>query len=194
MRNFFTRVLALMTLLAAIMLSGCAKPPEAEKAAAKSAMDTAVTAEALRYATSDFDRAKKIWDSAEARLKEKQYGEAKKGYIEAKAGFEKAAEAVPAGKKAVVGEVNADELKRALALVEEDWKNLQTLYRKVEAKLEKKKLWENDAKTFTENLKTAKSQLDTDPVSAKLKIDSLRPIIVSYTVLFKELEGIRKKR
>jgi predicted Zn-dependent peptidase len=38
----------------------------------------------------------------------------------------------------VVGDVNTDELKAAVARLEEDWKNLQTLAKKVEAKLEKK--------------------------------------------------------
>jgi hypothetical protein len=59
----------------------------------------------------------------------------------------------------------------------------------VEAKLEKKKLWETDAQTFTERLKAAKDMLATDPVSAKLKIDSLKPFISSYTELFKQLEA-----
>jgi hypothetical protein len=127
-------------------------------------------------------------------MKEKKYPEAKQGYIDAKAAFEKATGAVAAGKKAVVGEVNTDELKTAVARLEEDWIKLQALAKKVEAKLEKKKLWENDSKTFTERLKTAKDMLATDPVSAKLKIDALKPFISSYTALFKQLEVAPEKR
>jgi len=184
----------MMTVLAAVVFSGCAQPPAAEKSAAKTAMDAAVSAEAPRYASADFAAAVKLWDTSETQVKEKKYPEAKQGYIDAKAAFEKASGAVAAGKKAVVGEVSTDELKAAVARLEKDWQNLQILAKKVEAKLEKKKLWENDAKTFTERLKAAKDMTATDPISAKLKIDSLRPFIASYTELFKQLEAAPAKR
>jgi len=184
----------MMTVMLAVVFGGCSKPPEAEKSAAKTAMDAAVSAEAPRYASADFQAAMKFWDTAEAQVKEKKYPEAKQGYIDAKAAFEKASDAVAAGKKAVVGEVNTDELKAAVARLEEDWQNLQTLAKKVEAKLEKKKLWENDAKAFSERLKAAKDMIATDPISAKLKIDALRPFIDSYTKLFKQLDGSQRKR
>jgi hypothetical protein len=80
-----------------------------------------------------------------------------------------------------------------MASLEEDWKNLQILAKKVEAKLEKKKLWENDSKTLGERLKAAKDMIATDPISAKIKIDALRPLIASYTKLFKQLEGVPGK-
>jgi DNA primase large subunit len=191
MKNSKLFMAVIMILALAGMFIGCAKPPEAEKAAAKAAMDTAASAEAPRYASADFAAAMKIWDASEAQMKEKKYGEAKQGYIDAKAAFEKALGAVAAGKKAVVGEVNPDELKAAVASLEEDWRNLHTLARKVEAKLEKKKLWEIDAKTLGERLQAAKDMLATDPVSAKLKIDALRPSIDSYTKHFKQLEAAR---
>jgi hypothetical protein len=184
----------MMTVMLAVVFGGCSKPPEAEKLAAKTAMDAAVSAEAPRYASADFQAAMKIWDTSESQMKEKKYPEAKQGYIDAKAAFEKASGSVAAGKKAVVGEVNTDELKAAVARLEEDWKNLQTLAKKVEAKLEKKKLWENDARTFSERLKAAKEMVATDPISAKLKIDALKPFISSYTALFKQLEVAPEKR
>jgi hypothetical protein len=184
----------MMTVMLAVVFSGCSNPPEAEKSAAKTAMEAAVSAEAPRYASADFEEAIKIWDTSEAKVKEKKYTEAKQGYIDAKAAFEKASGSVAAGKKAVVGEVNTDELKAVVARLEEEWKNLQTLAKNVEAKLQKKKLWENDAKTFTEGLNTARDMIATDPVSAKLKIDSLKLFISSYTELFKELEAAPEKR
>jgi hypothetical protein len=179
----------MMTVMSAVVFSGCAQPPEAEKSAAKTAMEAAVSAEAPRYASADFQAAVTLWDTSEDQMKEKKYPEAKQGYIEAKAAFEKASGAVAAGKKAVVGDVNTDELKAALARLEEDWKNLQTLARKVEAKIEKKKLWENDSKNLSERLITAKDMIATDPISAKIKIDALRPLIDSYTKFFKQLEA-----
>lgn len=184
----------MMTVIVAVAVIGCSQPPEAEKAAARTAMDDAVSAEAPRYASADYAAARKLWDTSEAQVKEKKYTEAKQGYIDAKAAFEKATGAVAAGKKAVVGEVNTDELKTAVARLEEDWIKLQALAKKVEAKLQKKKLWENDAKTFTERLKAAKEMIATDPISAKLKIDALKPFISSYTALFKQLEGASGKR
>jgi soluble cytochrome b562 len=184
----------LMAVMVAVVFIGCSKTPETEKAAAKTAMEAAVSEEAPRYARADFEAAMKLWDTAEDQVKEKKYPEAKQGYIDAKAAFEKASDAVAAGKKAVAGEVNTDELKATVARVEEDWKNLQTLAKKVEAKLEKKKPWEADAKTFSEGLNTAKDMIATDPVSAKLKIDSLKPFISSYTELFKQLEAAPEKR
>lgn len=184
----------MMTVIVAVAVIGCSQPPEAEKAASRTAMDDAVSAEAPRYASADYAAARKLWDTSEAQVKEKKYTEAKQGYIDAKAAFEKATGAVAAGKKAVVGEVNTDELKTAVARLEEDWIKLQALAKKVEAKLQKKKLWENDAKTFTERLKAAKEMIATDPISAKLKIDALKPFISSYTALFKQLEGASGKR
>ena len=191
MKNFKLLTAAIIILAAIGSFIGCAKPPEAEKSAAKAAMDTAASAEAPRYASTDFNAAMKLWETTEAQMKEKKYGEAKQGYIDAQAAFEKALGAVAAGKKAVVGEVNTDELKATLARLEEDWKNLQALAKKVEPKLKKKKLWEIDAKTLGERLQAARDMLATDPVSAKLKIDATRPSVDSYTLQFKQLEAAR---
>jgi hypothetical protein len=186
-------LVSVMMIIVAVAVIGCSQSPEAERAAARTAMDDAVSAEAPRYASADYAAAKKLWNTAESQMKEKKYREAKQGYIDAKAAFEKAFGSVAAGKKAVVGEVNTDELKTAVARLEEDWKNLQALAKKVEAKLAKKKPWENDSRTFTERLKAAKEMVATDPVSAKLKIDSLRPFIDSYTETFKQIEAAPEK-
>ncbi len=56
----------------ALVVLGCAKPPEAEKSAAKTAMDAAVSAGAGKYATADFEAAKSLWDASEAQVTEKK--------------------------------------------------------------------------------------------------------------------------
>ena len=193
MKNAKWVVAVMMIMVSVSMFIGCTNPPEAEKSAAKTAMDAAVAAEAPRYARADFEAAMQLWDTSEVQVQEKKYKEAKRGYLAASAAFEKAEAAVAAGKKALVGEVNADELNAAIARLEADWENLQVLAKKLGAKLEKKKLWEADAKSFAEGLKAAKNMSAADPVSAKLKLDFLRPFIDSYTKIFKQLEAVPAK-
>ena len=60
-----------------LVLAGCAQPPEAEKQAAKGAMDAAVSGGADKYAVADLDAAKKVWETAESQMNEKKYQEAK---------------------------------------------------------------------------------------------------------------------
>jgi hypothetical protein len=173
-------ILVLMLVLA---FAGCAKPPEAEQQAAKAAMDAAVSAGADKYAAADLDAAKKIWESAEAQMKEKKYKEALPLYVDAKAAFEKAAGAVEAGKKAV-----AEEAKAALAGLEESWKGLDASARKVEKRLkERKEAWENDAKAFLAGLTTGKEMLEKDPIGAKAKLDELKAFIEKWDASLKEL-------
>jgi len=81
-------------------------PPEAEKQAAKGAMDAAVSSGADKYAVADLDAAKKVWETAESQMNAKKYKEAKQSYIDAKAAFEKARGAVEAGKKAASDEAS----------------------------------------------------------------------------------------
>ena len=101
MKHFKYSVSLMMVLALVLVFIGCSKPPEAEQKAAQAAMDAAVSAGADKYAAADLDAAKKVWDAAEAQVKDKKYKEAKQGYVDAKAAFEKAAGAVAAGKKAV---------------------------------------------------------------------------------------------
>ena len=91
MKHFKYSVSVMMVLALALVFIGCAKPPEAEQKAAKAAMDAAVTAGADKYAVADLEAAKKLWESAEAQVKDKKYKEAKQVYVDAKAAFEKAA-------------------------------------------------------------------------------------------------------
>jgi hypothetical protein len=71
-------------------------------------MDAAFAAGADKYAPAELEAANKVWDTAESRMKEEKYEEAKESYIGAKAAFEKAAAAVGAGKKAATDQANAE--------------------------------------------------------------------------------------
>lgn len=176
--------LSLIVFLAlALVVIGCAKPPEAEKSAAKTAMDAAVSAGAGKYATADFDAAKKLWDAAETKITEKEYKEAKQVYIDAKAAFEKAAGAAEAGKKILTDEANA-----AVASLEEGWTNLEGASQKVAKNMkDKKEMWDADVKAFAEGLKATKDMIATDPSGAKAKGGELRVIIDKWDATFKEL-------
>jgi hypothetical protein len=179
--------LSLIVFLAlALVVVGCAKPPDAEKSAAKSVMDAAVAKNAAKYATAEFDAAKKLWTAAEAKMAEKEYKDAKQIYIDAKAAFEKTAGAAEAGKKIVTDEANA-----VVAGLEEGWKNLEGAAQKVAKKMkkmkDKKDMWDADVKAFAEGLKTTKDMIATDPSGAKLKGGELKAIIDKWDATFKEL-------
>ena len=183
MKHFKYSVSFMMVLALALVFIGCAKPPEAEKSAAKAAGDTAVAAGAEKYAAADFSAAKNLWDTSEVKMNEKKYEEAKQGYINAKAAFEKAAAATTAGKKAITDEVNV-----AVAGLEEGWKNLETAAKGVEKKMkDKKDAWEADTKAFVDGLKAGKDMIATDPAGAKAKTGELKAIIDRWDAAFKEL-------
>jgi len=182
-----------VSLLAVIALAlvfiGCAKPPEAEKAAAKTALDAAVSAGADKYAGADFQAAKKLWDAAEAKMANKEYKEAKPVYVDAKAAFEKAAGAAAAGKKAL-----ADEVTAAAADLEGVWKSLEAAAKKVEKKLkDKKDAWAADGKTFAEGLKATKDMIAADPLGAKEKAGELKALIEKWDAAFQELASAPAK-
>ncbi len=183
MKTVKLSVVVLVILTLGILLVGCAKPPEAEKEAAKKAMDAAMSAGADKYAPADLEAAKKVWGTAESQVKDKKYKEAKQSYIDAKAAFEKTAGAVEAGKKALTEQANA-----ALKTVEENWKKLSTTAKKMEAKLkEKKEAWTTDAKAIDESLGKAKEIIASAPAEAKAKLDELKGMIDKWENTFKEL-------
>lgn len=161
---------------------GCTKPPDAEKQAAKTAMDAAMSAGADKYAAADLDAAKKTWDTAESQMKEKKYKEAKQSYIDAKAAFEKTSRAVEAGKKA------ADEANATIATLQEVWKNLEATAKKMEKKMkDQKKAWGTDAKTFSEGIDKVKGMIAADPSGAKAKLGELKAIADKWNNTFKEM-------
>jgi hypothetical protein len=173
----------LMVIALALAFTGCAKPPEAEQQAAKTAMDAAVAAGADKFAAADLDAAKKLWEASEAQVKEKKYKEAKQGYVDAKAAFEKATGAVAAAKKAVTVEVTA-----AVVALEEGWKGIEESSKKLEKRLkDKKDAWEADAKAFADSLKAAKEMVSADPLGAKAKAGELKTVIDKWDAAFKEL-------
>ena len=165
---------------------GCAKPPEAEKQAAKSAMDAAISAGADKYAADKLDAAKKIWDTAESQLKEKKYEEAKKSYIDATTAFEKAS--TEAGKKAAADQANA-----ALATVEESWKNAEATAKKMGKKLKEKEAWTADAKAISEGLAKAKEMIAANPFQAKTKLGELKTMVDKWENTFKEMAAAPAK-
>lgn len=189
MKQFKCAVSFMMVLALVLFFIGCAKPPEAEKSAAKVAMDKAIAAGAEKYAAADFKAAKAIWDGAEAQMTAKKYDEAKKGYVEAKAAFEKAPAAIEAGKKAMTEEANA-----LVASLEEGWKNLETAAKGAAKKMkDKKEAWEADTKTFTDGLKATKDAIAADPIVAKAKAADLKALIAKWDAAFKELTAAPAK-
>jgi len=181
-------VLAVLSLV--LVFVGCSKPPDAEKQAAKSAMDAALSAGADKYAAADLDTAKKKWDAAESQMKEKKNEEAKQAYIEARRAFEKAAGAVEAGKKAVADQANA-----AVAAIEEAWKNVKATAKKMEKKMkDKKEAWKADSKAISEGLAKTKEMIASDAAGAKTKIDELKAMVDKWENTFKEMAAAPVKK
>ncbi len=179
--RLFGVIFVVLTLL--LVLAGCAKPPEEEKAAAKTAMDAAVKAGADKYAAADLGAAKKVWDTAESQMNEKKYKEAKQAYIDAKAAFEKAGAAVEAGKKAA-----ADQAMAALASIEEAWKKVDATAAKMAKQMkDKKAAWEADAKAVTDGLAKAKEAIAADPIGAKAKLDEMKAMVDKWEGTLKEM-------
>jgi len=108
MRMIKLSVFALVVFAVGMVWVSCSKPPEAEKEAARKAMDAAFSAGADKYAPAELEAANKVWDTAESQMKEEKYKEAKESYIGAKAAFDKAAAAVEAGRKAAADQANAE--------------------------------------------------------------------------------------
>jgi hypothetical protein len=178
--------LLLFVLMAFVLgtgLWGCSKPPEAEKEAARKAMDAAISAGAEQYASADLEAARKIWDTAESQMKAKNYKEARQSYLDAKAAFEKAGAAVEAGKKVV-----ADEASAALKTLEKEWETLRKTATRVEKKLKaQKQAWRGDAKAISEGLATSKEMIASAPFEAKAKLDELKTMIDKWKATFKEM-------
>ena len=172
-----------------LVLAGCAKPPEAEKQAAKEAMDAATSAGAEKYATPDLDAAKRVWETAESQMNEKKYKEAKQSYMDAKAAFEKASGAVEAGKKAASDQANA-----VLAAIEEGWKKLEATAQAMAKKMkDKKEAWIADSRAFTDGLAKAKEMIAADPSGAKPKLDELKAMVDKWDNTFKEMAAAPAK-
>ena len=194
MRMFKLSLFVLVAFALGMVWSACSKPPEAEKEAARKAMDAAISAGADQYASADLKAAKEVWDNAESQMTEKKYKEAKQSYLDAKAAFEKAAAAVEAGKKVVADQANA-----ALKILEDKWKKLRVTANKMEKKLnatakkmekklkEKKQAWINDSKVINEGLVKSKEMIASAPSEAKAKLDELGTMIDRWGTTFREM-------
>ena len=183
----FGLIFVLLTLLLA--MGGCAPPPEAERQAAKGAMDAAVSAGADKYAVADLDAAIKILGGAESQMSKKRYKEAKQSYIDAKAAFEKAAGAVPAGKKAA-----SEQARAVLGSIEEAWKKLEAKAQKMAKQMKNKKgVWSADSKAFKEGLARAQEMIAADPAEAKPKLDELKAMVDKWDNILKEMAAAPAK-
>jgi hypothetical protein len=183
MRMFKLSLFVLVAFALGMVLSACSKPPEAEKEAARKAMDAAISAGADQYAPADLKAAKEVWDNAESQMTERKYKEAKQSYLDAKAAFEKAAAAVEAGKKVVADQANA-----ALKALEDKWKKLRATANKMEKQLKgKKQAWIADAKAISEGLAKSKEMIASAPSEAKARLDELRTMIDGWGTTFREM-------
>ena len=189
MRMFKLSLFVLVAFALGMVLSGCSKPPEAEKEAARKAMDAAISVGADQYASADLKAAKEVWDNAESQMTERKYKEAKQSYLDAKAAFEKAAAAVEAGKKAITDQANT-----ALKTVEASWKKLSATAKKIEKKLkEKKQAWINDSKVINEGLAKSKEMIASAPTEANAKLEELKTMINKWETTFKEMSATAQK-
>ncbi|MBP1695664.1 MAG: hypothetical protein H6Q41_852 [Deltaproteobacteria bacterium] len=162
----------------------------AEKEATGKARDAALSVGADKYAFSDLEAARRLWDTAESQMKEEKYKEAKGSYVEAKGAFEKAAAAAEAGKKAV-----ADQAKAALKTLEAEWNKLRATAKKLEKKLkDKKQAWTADAKAIQEGLGKSKKMIASAPAEAKAKLDELKTTIDRWEATFKEMAASAKAK
>ena len=183
MKHFKHSVTLMVVLAFTLVFIGCAKPPEAEKAAAAAAVNAALTAGADKYAAADLEAAQKIMDGAEALMKEKKYKEAKQAYADAKAAFDRATAAVDAGKQAAASQANS-----AVAALEATWLQLDATAKTMEKKLlDRKEAWIADVAVFPERVKAAKDAIAADPLGARAKIDELKAIVDKWDATFKEL-------
>ena len=183
MKKIKYTVSLILVLSLSLVFIGCASAPEAEQKAAEAARDAAVKAGADKYAVADLQAAKKLLETSAAQVKEKKYKEAKQGYVDAKAAFDKAAGAVAAGKKAA-----AEEATSALAALEEGWKGIEASVKKIEKKLkDKKDAWEADTKSFVDGLKAGKEMIAADPLGAKTKVGELKAVVEKWDAAFKEM-------
>lgn len=189
MKKVSVSLFVFVMILFAMSWTGCSKPPEAEKEAARKAMEDAISAGADKYAPTETEAAKKTWETAELQMNEKKYKEAKQGYMDARAAWEKAAGAIETGKKIVAEQAN-----ETLNTLEKTWRKLGVTAKKMEKKLkEKKKVWVADAKSVEEGFAKAKEMMAQTPVEAKAKLDELKALIGKWENTFKEMTKTKPK-
>jgi hypothetical protein len=116
-------VFAVIIFMIALIVS-CAKPPEAEMAAAKAAVDSAKSVEADRYAPDLFGQAKTKLSAGLAEVDKKNYEEAATLLVDAKATAKSAADAVPGKKEEMKSQTLAllEQVPAAVEQAQKAWK------------------------------------------------------------------------
>jgi len=189
MKHFKHTVPFLFVLMLALIFIGCAKPPDAEKAAAQTAMNAAKSAGADKYAPIEMEAGTMLWKASEEQLKAEKFEEAKVGYMAAKSAFDKAVKTATTAKQALIAEVNA-----TITSMEEGWKALEANALAIEKKMkDQKEAWDADALLFTEGLKTARGMIATDLAGAKAKAGEMKAIIDKWNVTIQELAAAPEK-
>lgn len=165
---------------------------ETEKSAAETSMDAALSCDAEKYAETDMNAAKKILETAETKMKDEKYAEAKQSYIAAKAAFDKAAVNAVEGRKTAAADADT-----AIVSLEKAWENLIAVSRNVKNKMKDREMradWSAFNKSFVEDLKSTKEKIVTDPAGAKANIDELLAIIERWETAFREINAAPAKR
>ncbi len=189
MKNLRFSVVSLFIFMLALIFIGCAKPPDAEKSAAQSALNAATTAGAEKYAAVPMEAGKMLWGEAEKQLRAEEFEAAKVGYLAAKTAFDKAAKATGEAKKAL-----ADEVTKTIAGLEEQWMAVQAAALAIEKKMAaQKEAWEADVLLLTQELQAAKGMIVANAEGAKSKAVELKAIIDKWDTTVKELEKVPEK-
>ena len=119
-------LLASGLLVVGLVLAGCAKPPEMEMNAAKTALDDARNSvQADKWAPTEYQKAKSSYDAASAAVEEqnqkfaltRNYDKAKQDFEQAKTDAESAKQAAVANKEAAKNEANT-KLQEASAAID----------------------------------------------------------------------------
>ncbi len=178
MTRFSVRWAVPMLAGVALMVAGCASPPEAEKKAADAAVAAAKSAEADKYAGPAYKAVTDLQRQADSFMGEKKYKEAKAAYERAKGLGDDAAKAAVAGKTAMKAEVE-----KGIAAAEAAWTGVEKQAQAAAKKMKPdvKKAWEADEKATKDALAAAKTALANSPAEAKDKLASVLASIEKWT-------------
>ncbi len=178
MTRFSVRWAVPMLAGVALMVAGCASPPEAEKKAADAAVAAAKSAEADKYAGPAYKAVTDLQRQADSFMGEKKYKEAKAAYERAKGLGDDAAKAAVAGKTAMKAEVE-----KGIAAAEAAWTGVEKQAQAAAKKMKPdvKKAWEADEKATKDALAAAKTALANSPSEAKDKLASVLASIEKWT-------------
>jgi hypothetical protein len=163
-----------------VLIASCAKPPEAEMAAAKAAVDSAKSVEADRYAPELFGQARTKLNAGLAEVEQKNYEEAAKLLVDATATAKEAADAVP-GKKEEMKQQTESLLEQIPAAVE----NARKAWKKAprgKGTREALEMMKNEISAQEAAVDQVKQSLDSgDMLTAKQKAQAILDKLASIT-------------